>query len=173
MIHKGGHFSRNSGYTLIELIIVISLIGIILFFSIPRFQESVFTSNTKKISRWIIVKVKSLKQSAVRDQKLYTLHISIENGRMWVTHESMSEEEIENAKQKGYELPEGLKMLDVAFPDQEKISHGVADICFYKKGYSDKALIHIENDDNRRFSFVIEPFLPKVKLHDKYLSFDD
>jgi len=173
MIFQGVDFSRNSGYTLIELIIVIALIGIMLFFSIPRFQEGIFTSNTKKVSRWIIVKVNALKYKAVSDRKTYTLHVSMDKNRMWVTHDAMSEDEIENAQQQGYAFPEDLKVLDVAFPGREKISHGVADICFYKKGYSDKALIHIENDDNRQISFVIEPFLPKVKLHDKYLSFDD
>lgn len=173
MIFQGGDFSRNSGYTLIELIIVIALIGIMLFFSIPRFQEGIFTSNTKKVSRWIIVKVNALKHKAVSDRKTYTLHVSIDKSRIWVTHDAMSEDEIENAQQQGYVFPEDLKVLDVVFPGREKISQGVADICFYKEGYSDKALIHIENDDNRQISFVIEPFLPKVKFHDKYLSFDD
>ncbi len=163
---------RANGFTLIELIVVISLISIMLFFTMPRFQDAVLSDNTKKTSLWIIGKVRALKEKAVSNQKLYTLHVNLDAGRLWVTNESMSEEELQNAERQGYELPNDVKALDVEYPDKGKISAGLADICFYKKGYSDKALIHIEDDD-KKLSFLIEPFLSGVKLYEKYAGFED
>ena len=166
-------FRLNQGFTLIELIVVITLISLMLFFAIPRFQVDVLSDNTNKASRWIMLKVHSLKEKAVREQKLYVLHISLDSNRLWITSEIMSQEEIQAAEANGYELSDDINLLDVEYPDEEKISVGRADIYFYKKGYSDKAIIHISNDDNERRSFLIEPFLSHVRLYDKYIGFED
>ncbi|MBU1161919.1 MAG: prepilin-type N-terminal cleavage/methylation domain-containing protein, partial [Proteobacteria bacterium] len=50
-------FERIKGFTLIELIVVISLISIMLFFAIPRFQSNVLSDSTKEVSRWILLKI--------------------------------------------------------------------------------------------------------------------
>ena len=97
---------KNSGFTLIELIAIISIISFMLFLSIPRFQESIFIDHTKKVSRLIMLQVRSLKEMAVSDHKLYTLHIDIDKNWMWVTNESMSEEEVQNAVQFAESSPE-------------------------------------------------------------------
>ena len=163
----------HDGFTLIELIVVIFLISIVFFYSMPRFQASLFSNNTKKTARWIINNVKVLKEKAAADQRLYTLHLDIAPGRLWTTNEFMREEELENAREKGYELPNDVKLLDVEYPGKGKIALGIADICFYKTGYSDKALIHIEDSDNKQLTFLIEPFLSGVKLFEKYAGFED
>ena len=166
-------FERIKGFTLIELIVVISLISIMLFFAIPRFQRSVLSDSTKDVSRWILLKIPYLKERAAREQKKYILHVSLESNKLWITHEAMPEEALQSAETNGYELPEDIKLLDVEYPDQEKISAGQADIYFNEKGYSDKAIIHLENDDNERFSFLIEPFLLRVRLYNSYAEFGD
>ena len=167
------NFRRNNGFTLIELIVVISLISIMLFFAVPRFQVDVLSDHTKKASRWIMLQVHDLKEKAVHDQKRYALHLSLDSNRLWVTSEIMSPEEIQSAEAGGYELSNDIKLLDVEYPDKEKISAGQADIYFYKKGYSDKAIIHISNNDNEVLSFLIEPFLSRVRLYNKYIEFED
>lgn len=165
---------QNNGFTLIELLVVISLISITLVFAMPRFHHNtILSDSTKTVSRWIILKVQSLKQRAAHDQKLYALHVDIDANRLWITNESMSEEEIENALLKAFELPDDINVLDVEYPEKEKASSGQADIFFYKKGYSDRALVHISNEDNERFSFLIETFLSKVKLLEDYVSFEE
>ena len=167
------NFRQNNGFTLIELIVVISLISLMFFFAIPRIQVDVLSDNTRKVSRWIMLNVSSLKEKAVFDQKRYVLHLSLDSNRLWITSDTLSAEELEDAAVIGYNLPEDIKLLDVDYPDKEKISVGQADIYFYKKGYSDKAIIHITNNDNEVLSFLIEPFLSRVRLYNKYIEFED
>ena len=120
-----------------------------------------------------MLKVHALKEKAVHEQKLYVLHLSLDSNKLWVTSDIMSQEELQTAELNGYELPEDIKLLDVEYPDEEKISAGRADIYFCKKGYSDKAIIHISNNDNELLSFLIEPFLSRVRLYNKYIEFED
>lgn len=165
--------NQINGYTLIEIVVVLSLITLVFFFAIPRFQRAVLTDDTKNLSRWIMLKVLSLKERAVRDQKRYVLNVGLDSNRLWISNESMSEEELHNAEQNGYNLSADVKILDVEFPNNEIISVGRADIYFYKNGYSDKAFIHIEDSDYNQLSFLIEPFLSRVRLYETYVNFKD
>jgi prepilin-type N-terminal cleavage/methylation domain-containing protein len=166
-------FRRNSGFTLIELIVVISLISLMLFFAIPRFQGSVFQDNTKQVSRWIIFKVQTLKEKAIRDQQRYILHINMDSNTLWATHDAMSQEDRQMAQANGYRLPIDVNLLDVEYPDKKKALGGQADIHFYQKGYSDKAIIHVENSHNEQRSFLIEPFLTSVRMYQEYVELND
>ena len=165
--------SRNiRGYTLIELIVVIALLAIMIGFSAPRLHDTLYLDDTRKASRWIIGKVHALREAAIQKQKTYIMHIDMDTGRIWDTEESMSEESRDEATLNAQALPGDVEIIDVEFPIAGKVSTGRADITFYKSGYSDKALIHMRDDDEQ-LSFLIEPFLAKVRLFDKYATFDD
>ena len=90
-----------------------------------------------------------------------------------MTDESMSEEEVIKAGQKGFMIPDDVEVLDVEFPGNNKIISGLADINFYANGYSDMALIHIKDNDDNQLSLLIEPFLSKVKLYETYSGFEN
>jgi len=49
---------------------------------------------------------------------------------------------------------------------------GQADITFYKAGYTDKVLVHMQEGDTY-MRFLIEPFLSDVQFFEKYASFED
>jgi prepilin-type N-terminal cleavage/methylation domain-containing protein len=167
-----GPVSRNSGFTLIELIVVITLMGLMLFFSLPRLQNNPFLNDTKKSSRWLISKVQTLRESAIRNQKTYILHFDLDSGRVWETNEAMSPEDIENAVNDSYVLPDDLQIIDIEYPSLGKIHSGQAEINFYKAGHTNKALVHMQDGDTY-LSFLIEPFLSDVQIFEKYASFED
>lgn len=154
-----------------ELVVVISLMSMMLFFAVPRFQATLFADNTRKVSLWVMGKVPFLKDRSMQDQKRYALHIDMDAGILWMSHESMTEEELQTAKQKGYKVPDEVRVSDVEFVGKGKVSTGRADIYFYPKGYSDRALIHIRDYDNHQRSFLVEPFLSRVKLFEEYIGF--
>jgi prepilin-type N-terminal cleavage/methylation domain-containing protein len=164
---------RIKGFTFIELIVVISLISIMLFLAIPKFQGSFLTNSTKAVSRWILINVPDLKDKAQKEQKRYILHVDFGANKLWITRETGSDEGPQSDNIRAYQLPEDVKLLDVEYPDQKTISEGQAQIYFDEKGYSDKAIIHIENSDKERLSFVIEPFLREVRLYQKYVGFTE
>ncbi len=162
------------GFTLIELIVVISLVTIMLLLAVPRFSNFFTSDDTARTLRWLIVKVRLLKTSAVREQKVYILHADMDSGRLWITDESMeTEEEEAAAMEKGYTLPDDVKLLDVEFPKTGRVPAGTAEIVFYKRGFSDRAIIHIEGTGDEMKSLFVEPFLSTVKVYDTYRSYNE
>lgn len=163
---------RQNGFTLIELIVVMTLISIMLFFAIPRFRQAVESDGGKKAARYIMMQVPLLKNKALREQKRYDLHIDLESNRIWTTNESMSEDALYEAEENAFEVSPDVRFNDVEFPKTGNINGGVAVIAFYKKGYSDKAIIHIEDEDGEiERSLLIEPFFSNVKLYENYRDF--
>ena len=162
----------GNGFTLIEIAVVILLISIMLLVAVPRLPDSPLTDQTRKTKRWVILKVQDLKERAVRDQKTYTLHVGIDSKKLWVTSDDMSDESKEQAEKNAFKLDEDLKVLDVEYPGDQRVESGRADIAFFAKGYSDRAIIHMADNDGR-FSFQIEPFLSNVKLYNAYTGFEE
>ncbi len=163
--------ARSDGYTLIEMIVVIAMLSIMLVFAVPRFEGAMTANDTKKASRWLILQVRNLKQEAIKNRQDYILHLGLDTRTLWVTGAAMSEEQREAAESKGYNLPESLRIIDVLYPDGDIVSFGEARIHFSRNGYSDKAIIHLEDDEANRSSLLVEPFLPDVKLVNEYVEF--
>ncbi len=161
------------GFTLIELIVVMALIGIMLFVAIPSFQH-VLTDDTRKASQWIMVQVPRLKARAVSEKKVYVLHIDLDDNLLWISNGAMPDDDDSGLKREHEKaFSEDSVLLDVAYPGDETIDSGQADIYFYPKGYSDKAIIHMEDDDGAYRSFLIEPFLSWVEMKEEYVELEE
>lgn len=160
------------GFTLIELTVVMALISIMFFVSLPRIKNDIFFDQTKKTSRWLLTSVRYLKEASIRDQKDHTLHVDMDNGEIWITRALMGEEELEKPDTAGLTLADGIRILDVAFAGHRKMTTGIAQIQFYAKGYSDNAMIHIVNENDRELSYHIPPFLPHMKIIENYVDLE-
>ncbi len=165
-------FRSNCGYTLLELMVVISLLVLLLFFAVPRFHNAVLADDGDTAARVIINTIDNLKAKAVKSKTDYILHIGLDTNRLWSTHAGMTEEARLEAAEGGVSLPDDVDLMDVEFPLKGKVSVGRADIRFYRQGYTDKALIHLREDDDQPVTFRIESFLPNVTLIDRYVEFE-
>ena len=161
------------GFTLIEIVVVIALISILLAFAIPRFRDVFQFDPTKKPSRWLLIKVPDLRYRALRDQRIYTLHVDIGANSLWTTQGGMSSDEREQAGEKAYRLGSGIRLTGVVLANGKTQTADVVDIHFYPQGWAEPAVIHMETDSGERLSFIIEPFLSTPGLADGYQDFDN
>jgi prepilin-type N-terminal cleavage/methylation domain-containing protein len=171
VLHQKGTIDIR-GFTLIELIVVMALIGIMTFMAIPGFQH-ILTDDTRKASQWILVEVPRLKARAVSEMKVYALHADMDDNLFWISSGELSDDDMNLAKKRGRPLSDDIFLLDVEYPDGETVDSGEAVIHFYPKGYSDKVIIHLENNDGSRRSFLIEPFLSQVEMKEEYVDFEE
>ena len=77
-----------TGFTLVELIVVVALISLLLFIAMPRFQDTILSDERRKMANWIMFKTQSLREKSIRDQVVYVLHVDIDNQHMWVSIEN-------------------------------------------------------------------------------------
>lgn len=163
----------SNGFTLIEISIVILLMGFLLSLTVPAIRDNFLTDDLKTASRKLIATINYIKNRSISDYEDYLLVIDVEKGKYWYESEYMSETELDEAKKKVIKIPEGIQIEDIHFKDSEKIFTGEAIIRFTKKGYNRFTLIHIRSKEGEKFTFLIRPFLGRVKLIEDYADFDE
>lgn len=170
--HPRIYGSNGKGFTLIELMVVMLLITIVLAVVIPRFDTAApFQDPGKKLSRWMINAVRHLRATAIEKQQTQALVVDLSKQRMWMIQEDMSEEQQAAAAEKAFTLDSSIRIVNAQFRNQESVATGTLEIRFYPAGYSDQVLLHIENEDAERTSYLIEPLLPKLKIVEGWIEF--
>ena len=174
------------GFTLIELIVVITLISVMMFFAVPRLNTSLLTSDSRSVSKWMLLTVKGLKQKSLREQTPHVLQVDLDNQKLSGAAEiktsaetpeameafgELDADEKQAGKSEALELPEGFRLIDVVFSGKTPVSSGIAKVRFYPEGYSDHVLIHMEDRDADRITFEIAPFLQQVQIHENDVDF--
>lgn len=162
----------TNGFTLIEITIVLALIGVLLFFAVPRFQDALLIDPSKKPTRWLMITIPQLRSSAIRDQQDYHLHVDLSENRLWATHAAETDEAQKRAQKDAYQLSEGVRLTGVVFANGRKQTVDVATIVFHPQGWADRAIIQMETNGRDRFSFIIRPFLTRIERIDGYQDFD-
>jgi general secretion pathway protein H len=164
-------FSRARGYTLIELIVVLVLIGLMLGLVVPKFRQAVLSDSLDATALRIIGLVQDLRERAISNQVSYILHLDIRGKKLWAFASNASEEEQETARERAYQLPIDVKVADIWSWSSGKL-YDEATIRFSKKGYIEQSMIHLQSQDGRQLSLELTPFLGSIKIHDGYVDFD-
>lgn len=151
---------------------VITLISVMFLFTAPRFEGSLITTDTTKVVRWIINRAQLLRNDALTHRKRFVLIIETDLNLIWVASEDMDEETLSAARESAFEVPGNTDIVSVEFPGGAYDAAGEARINFYPGGYSDKAAIHLEDDEGNPTTIIIEPFLPNIKTFDERVSFN-
>jgi hypothetical protein len=153
--------------------VILILVGIVMVFTIPKFQTGIVTDDLKASTRKMIGLIRGLKDQAVRDHKACFLHFDLETDRYWIDSTVMSVEERARATENASALPEGVHVLDVWFRDKGKQMVGQTAIRFSEKGYIQPSVIHLGSEDDRIFTLVLSPFLGQVEIHEEYIEFEN
>jgi general secretion pathway protein H len=168
---RAGHLHiRATGFTLIELMVVMLLITIMLGVTIPRLDTSLLQDPRKKTNRWMINTISALRAAATEKQKSHFLIVDVDANRLWTADAEMDEEAQTAAAEKAFVLPGGMRIMEVQFSGKESVGSGNAMITFYPGGYSDQAAINMEID-SERFAYKVEPLLPRVKVVEEWVNY--
>jgi len=169
-----GRPSKNKGFTLMELIIVIALIGVTLVFAIPTTREALTVNSLKKTTRLLVGLERQLRSEAVRDQMDYILVLNISDNSYYVMTQDMTPEKLQEVEKKARKLPGGVVIRDVVRQKNKKISQGKVEVKFAKNNTSPPLIIHLAHEDEV-MTLVMNPFLGVTALYDRYadISVDD
>lgn len=162
-------FSRERGFTLLELIIVCALAAIFLTLSIPALRNTLLNDELNSATRKITGTVKELRNLAVREHAPYLLHFELGEGRIW--YEADDGEKTEDMSEKrSIKLPEGVKLDEVIFSSQEKENLGSATLWISNKGYMDQTTVYLSDTENRKVTIIFSPFSGSARVYDEYVK---
>jgi prepilin-type N-terminal cleavage/methylation domain-containing protein len=166
--------SKNRGFTLMELLIVIALIGVTLVFAIPTTREALTVNSLKKTTRLLVGLERQLRSEAVRDQTDYILVLNISDNTYYVMSPDMTPEKLQEVEKRAQKLPGGVVIRDIVKQKNEKISQGKVEVLFARNNISPPLVIHLADGDEA-MTLVINPFLGVTALYDHYadISVDD
>jgi len=163
----------SKGYTLIELVVVVSLIGIMAVLAVPRFRYALLTDDLKSGTRKMAGLIKNIRNEAIRTQKAHYLRLDLESNQFWTDSAAMTEEERVLARKKAFSLPEGVRFEDVWFKGKGKKTDGTAYITFSRKGYAPQSAIHLGIEDGESLTLVVSPFQQGVKIVKDYIDLEN
>lgn len=161
-----------SGFTLIELIVVMALISSLLFFSLPVFRDvALFSSGTNQAGDMVRL-INDLKKRAVEQNADLVMHMDTLSNKVWVTSDHMDAAQKEEAKENSAQLSTDIVVSGVAYPDMPLTDFLELKIRFSRHGYSDAVHIHII-EDQKYVTLKIAPFLPRVQIKEGHVHFED
>lgn len=114
------HFAGSSGFTLLELLVIIVLVGVIVALAVPSIRDTLTGDNLKKASRQFIGIERKLRGEAVRDQIDYILCLDLPNSTYWVLASDMTPEKQDEIKKNPKNLPSDVVILDVVGENNKK-----------------------------------------------------
>jgi prepilin-type N-terminal cleavage/methylation domain-containing protein len=171
-VGKVNKVSFESGFTLMELIAVLFVLSIMFAFVVPEFSRKMIRNDAETTLNWIVFNASKLKKEARNQGNDLFMCINPAENLILIKKNSSDPEITEMDILDQFSVPEDLSLDRVEFnrPDQE----GDNDFCiqFYKKGYSDHAIIHISDNDGNFFSCLIQPFLHKVNVYNEDVQFE-
>lgn len=168
-----GKRHTSQGYTLLELLVVMVLLGLITAVSVPRFR-SVFTADRLGYSaRRLAGAIKGARLQAVRGYGDYFLHFDLENGRVWASRSTGTDDADSSTDASGatvFQLPDGVRILDVWTQEEGRQKGGEAVIRFSRQGYAEQAVIHLVSSEGRLETIAVAPFLDRIQIAGGYAN---
>ncbi len=164
---------QAKGFTLIELIVVVVLLGLIFSFAAPRFRDTILSDSLKNATRKMVNLIRNTRNVAVRQHLDYLLFFDLEKNEYWYETGDMTEEERTGAREKAEKLPDEVRITDIWIRDKGKEMGGNVSLKFRKEGYTQQSAIHLESEDGKNFTIAVCPFIPKVEVLDDYVEFEN
>jgi len=163
----------EKGFTLIELIVVTTLIGIMLALTIPTLRTAFFTDPLKATTRKLIGLVTGVRELAVRSQQPYLLHISRLENRIWYEPERVvsGSEEGDTERKGELTFPESVRISGILLEKDEGSAQDQIVVWVSKQGYMIDIILQIENEDGKHLNVQFYPFLEPALVSDEATPF--
>lgn len=168
---KGQEKQIHSGFTLVELAVVIIVLGIMIALVIPRLGE-LGEANLKRSARHITGMVRFLRDDAQAKKTVYRLRFDIQGGRYWAEALTATAEKTEEFKRlQSVMVNEGSLSGQTAFKDVKAGSHPDDPyILFTPDGWVEKSFIHLRDGDGKEFTLIVKPLTGDTELREGYVE---
>lgn len=162
---------RHSGFTLIEIAIVMAIIGMVMLLVIPRLPTS-DQENLKISARTLASTLRYLQERAATSRTGYYLSLTpgTESVKIAEIGGDGGAKEPEDPLLQKTPLKEGIVVADVRIPRLGKISEGELRIDVGAGGVRDFVTIHLRSAEGQFWTVMLFPSGGKVKAYEGFLE---
>ncbi len=191
--------SNHSGFTLIEILVVMALMVLISFFAMPR-VSSYFQLSLNSATRDLAMTIKEAYNSSVVTGHVHRIVYDLKHDSYWVemgpttvlldTEESRKKEEERkrfaspdkkpppsqfamdtSVTRKKVSLPRGVRFEDlVTEQSKDPITAGMAYTHFFPHGVTEQTIIHLTDQSKHFATLVITPLLGLTDLYNRHMD---
>jgi general secretion pathway protein H len=162
---------KKEGFTLIELMIVIAVLGVMITLVIPRLGE-LGEANMKRSARHLTGMIRFLRDESEARKTVYRLRFDVQGGRYWAEVMVLtSDKSVEFRPLKSSIGSEGSLSGQTTFRDVQAASHPDDPyIQFTPDGWVENAAIHLRNGDGKDFTLLVNPLMGSTELREGYIE---
>jgi len=172
---------------MLELMVVMVLLAMVTAFAMPGLRSSFFADQLKATARKLVGLIAETAQEAIRSQSEQLLHFDLERKLIWTSSAKPDKGRAPDAVwdttpvweadaallAQRLAIPDSVRVVDITSVAGGKRSMGTTVIRFSTKGYVDKTLIHLRDDEGRDLTLILSPFLAVTRVVDSYVEIDD
>ena len=162
--------SRRRGFTFIELMVVVAIMGMILGFVVLRLDDMVPASRLRAAARQGAAHVGMARSEAVAGGKIHAIAYDLTRQQYDVLTPP-DPEEVEAGRYKADELlpldwetlPSGVALVDVDLGDRA-VSSGILTLRFTALGTATPHAVHLKNSDGAEMTVIVNPLTGLVDI---------
>ncbi len=165
---------KGNGFTLLELIIVMMIMGMVAFLVIPRIG-SFRAGEMKRTSLRLSSLIQQLTQDSSSTKEHYRLYFNLDTNEYWTVLVKQKVRETDHAlllfeEPKGVRspLPSGILFEDIVTGQKGKVTAGEVFSEFYPIGIEPIA-IHLKEGESK-WTLIANPLTGRVKMSDGYVE---
>lgn len=171
--------NRRGGFTLIELIVVISILGILAAFVVPRLSGISPKYRIRSAIRTIGAQIGWARSMAGGNGEEYVLRYDLDENIYWVALPPDPEEddpdldidERETLEKMG--LPDHIEIVEIRFPNGSSEETGIVDVIFDAYGNQGSHIVVLQNEEETKMSVKFSALIGVVDYFADEAEFED
>jgi prepilin-type N-terminal cleavage/methylation domain-containing protein len=164
--------SGNRGFTLVELMVVVALLGFILLLTFPNFRDLLEPRNPKRVVLQLVGSLKYAQSQAATSKQRYRLNLDLKENAFWISREEGRGSFQRDSSRMGKPsyLPSGMIFLDVSNPERGKMREGTGYVEFSPTGWAEECAVHLQKGEEEVFTIFVYPLGGKVEVFARYVE---
>jgi len=157
---------RSEGFTLLELVVVVSVIALFIGLAVPRLPD-IAGSRINKTARKVSAMLQLTRSRAVSLRRYYRLEMDMDASGISVTYFGPEGTYIPDEEVRQIELRGGY-LVDIVTSSEGKVLNGVGYIRISPRGFIEPAIVHIRDEQERFVTVAPSPVSGRVRIQEGY-----
>jgi general secretion pathway protein H len=168
------HASRSSGFTLLELSLVLFIIGLLVAVLVPRLG-GLERARLETSARRLAALVRYLNGEAAFRGHVYRIRYDLDQHQYGVQVLTPSQKTKTFVADEAplslpVQLPTNISFADIRVPSVGRVSTGQVFTHFYPQGYTDPTVIHLRDQQARMITVIVPPITGEATVHEGYVD---